>query len=477
MVEIFDPLGVRQRFDGEATNAVDVPFFPQMPIGATDGAAAFPNLPLSVVPNRPELPQAPREIPLGAPFRLGEAFRRLPPDAMRTAECRVGECELPPSQIGLAPLLPNQGVLDPDIRFAREAIDRFDDPRVTRPRDSAFIDPTFARPLPRRGDEDRFRLPIGADGRIEERQLVPGRKFVADTDGTEWRYNGDKFVKQSSPKRRLTLRQMQKRVTGQGPTAVRVTPEEMQNQVDLADATQRADPQKGVEVGGSQAASSGSVASEAPFFSFDENDPKFMSQFPPGVDPRAEAQKIANELRKERGKSRLETLSETLSDTLSTVVSDALDEGQRISVDLSTDALSPLQPWLSDIDPDSKRHTHRNIHNRCPMKPPKTSGGADSPITDCEGNVWEKDDDVGDFHGASKGNHTYRAPDPGSDDGGFQCTYTDKDELVDSGPFMGTYDYTRPPNDSISLPHVFDDVVTHKKNSKYAPNLTRVYCK
>ena len=52
-----------------------------------------------------------------------------------------------------------------------------------------------------------------------------------------------------------------------------------------------------------------------------------------------------------------------------------------------------------------------------------------------------------------------------------------QNELVDSGPFMGTYDYVAPQGILDLLPHALDDVITHKKNSKYVPNLTRTYCK
>ena len=52
-----------------------------------------------------------------------------------------------------------------------------------------------------------------------------------------------------------------------------------------------------------------------------------------------------------------------------------------------------------------------------------------------------------------------------------------QNEHVGSGPFMGTYDYVALQSGLDILPHMLDDVVTHKKNSKYAAGLTRTYCR
>lgn len=238
MVEIFDPLGVRQQFDGEAAGPEDLPIIVPTPDESTNPAS----LPIRALPDLSELLQVLGRIP------IGQQGRPIPPDLLRLLLLWPGRNGLDGfDRLKVEPFAPREPIpgaippgdpsppdIDPEV--PRPVPLPSPDPDFFRPLDPGFIDPAFTHPLPRRGDEDRFRLPVGADGRIDERQLVPGRKFVADTDGTEWRYNGDKFVKQSSPARRLTLRQMQKRVTGQGPTAVRLSPDEMLNQANLASA-------------------------------------------------------------------------------------------------------------------------------------------------------------------------------------------------------------------------------------------------
>ena len=460
MAAIFDPLGVRRRFDDQPLANDDLSFFEQGDRGVPDGPAAFRNPPLGPFLNQSVIPQGPREV------LQGSLDGDIPRDLVRTLLLRPGESLLEnldkidprpfvPGELQLRKvLLGNGDIRDIDPGLVRPVPKAFDDPGLIRQLGADFIDPTFARPLPTRGDEDRFHLPVGADGRIDQRRLSPGQRFALSSDGTEWRYNGDKFVKQSSARRRLLTSQRKNRAFPL-------------NASDMALGETR-DQSAGGEVNAFN-------PSKEPALSFDENDPEFMSQFPPGVDPRTEAQKISTELQKERRKPRIETLSETMSDTLSDVARDALAEGKRIGTDILTDMVSPLQPLLGKTDPLSERHTHRNIHNRCPKSPPKPGGGPEAPLIDCQGNIWESDDDVGDFHGGSQGNRTFRAPDPRSEQGGFQCTYTEEGKLVDEGPFMGTYDYVAPDIDLLS--HAVEDVVTHKKNPNYAPDLTQVYCR
>ncbi len=245
MVEIFDPLGVRRRFDDDAIGGDDgSSFFSRHTPGLQNDFAAFSDPQLGVLPDQSQFGQPDPVVLTDLLFRP-DRFGRFSPPTLRTMECRPGECTgeggqnlpfVPSEQQPEMVLFGNRGTPNIGPGLSGQTPGFFDDPDLAQQIGSGFIDPTFARPLPRRGNEDRFRLPVGTDGRIDERQLVPGRRFVADTDGTEWRYNGDKFVKQSSPKRRLTLRQMQKRATGQGPTAVSVTSEEMQNRVEAANS-------------------------------------------------------------------------------------------------------------------------------------------------------------------------------------------------------------------------------------------------
>ncbi|MCG8692357.1 MAG: hypothetical protein MI806_14210 [Minwuiales bacterium] len=63
-----------------------------------------------------------------------------------------------------------------------------------------------------------------------------GNVYVAP-DGTAWRWQGRRFVSTGATRRSLNPVQMSKRVLGQGPTAVRLGPDEMQNRNDLLDVT------------------------------------------------------------------------------------------------------------------------------------------------------------------------------------------------------------------------------------------------
>ena len=79
------------------------------------------------------------------------------------------------------------------------------------------------------------------------------------------------------------------------------------------------------------------------------------------------------------------------------------------------------------------------------------------------------------FHG---GFNTYRGT---GKNHRSQCVYNTNGYLIDSGPFMGTYDFNSPlsKNGSHSAPglvgHFFKDVIPHRENSNYTPNLTTQY--
>ena len=89
---------------------------------------------------------------------------------------------------------------------------------------------------------------------------------------------------------------------------------------------------------------------------------------------------------------------------------------------------------------------------------------------DSLGNSWGKDNvnSSKGFHGYDKGYRTYRGSGKFK---GSQCTYDECGNLVDSGPEMGTYDYSEPGTPS----HVMNDVYPHLFNSSYEPGLTETY--
>jgi hypothetical protein len=151
---------------------------------------------------------------------------------------------------------------------------------------------------------------------------------------------------------------------------------------------------------------------------------------------------------------------------------------------------------LRGFDSNSSVHTKRNINNKCPKfvpqqgsssnNNPDSDGGSDQdscPAGNSEnsddggyydhlGNPWEEDPGVGNFHGREEdGFQTFRGTGPLT---GSQCTYFNG-RLLDSGQYMGTYDYVSP-NNYGNLPfHVDNDVIPHLENPNYDPFLTEQY--
>jgi RHS repeat-associated protein len=121
------------------------------------------------------------------------------------------------------------------------------------------------------------------------------------------------------------------------------------------------------------------------------------------------------------------------------------------------------------LDPYSKKHTHRNLNNRCPKNIPEKCE-ANNKYYDQKGNEWKKDNPISSaiFHGGLFGFKTFRGIRKLS---GSQCTYTKDGVLVDNGPYMGTFDYGEAPSDE----HWDFDVETHNENPHYEPNLTEQY--
>jgi len=125
---------------------------------------------------------------------------------------------------------------------------------------------------------------------------------------------------------------------------------------------------------------------------------------------------------------------------------------------------------MKHLDPKSKAHTYRNIHNKCPWKipkKPKKKCENNKDYTDYKGNRWEKD--YSPYHGWYKGYKTFR----GITLSGSQCTYDTNGNLIDTGKYLGTYDYYPPGKDYSK--HKSYDVKPHKINPKYEPNLTQKY--
>jgi hypothetical protein len=125
-------------------------------------------------------------------------------------------------------------------------------------------------------------------------------------------------------------------------------------------------------------------------------------------------------------------------------------------------------PNGGSYSPWNDYHKNRNQYNKCPKKEPKDG-------CDQQGNSWTSDPTGSkSYHG---GLPTYRGT--GSYDGS-QCVYDSDGNLVDSGPYMGTYDYNSPYGDNgypdLGLPgHTIFDVITHEVDSEYTPNLTEQY--
>lgn len=88
----------------------------------------------------------------------------------------------------------------------------------------------------------------------------------------------------------------------------------------------------------------------------------------------------------------------------------------------------------------------RNVHNWCPRVKPRK--GPDGKACDWTGRKWDQDEGMyNQFHGAKLGYETFRAPIEdfsGFPLAGSQCTYDTNGELVDTGPYLGTFDYYRP---------------------------------
>jgi RHS repeat-associated protein len=145
-----------------------------------------------------------------------------------------------------------------------------------------------------------------------------------------------------------------------------------------------------------------------------------------------------------------------------------IDGNLQVSVKFDT----PSYKGKYYVNPHSKKHTHRNRKNKCPVDPPCEKNGR---VVDFNGYPWIKDNPFSSkaFHGGPKGDYkTFRAIRPGKY-AGSQCTYNKDGELIDSGKWMGTYDY----EPSGTLGHVISDVNPHKINPNYASGKTRTYCR
>jgi RHS repeat-associated protein len=118
-------------------------------------------------------------------------------------------------------------------------------------------------------------------------------------------------------------------------------------------------------------------------------------------------------------------------------------------------------------------HSQRNRHNKCPSDEPRQG-------KDCEGQEWTRDPPDAEriFHGGDLGYRTYRSPDPGNPGSGFQCTYDANGNLITSGPYRGTYDYSTPDDIGGAIQHFFDDVLPHMDwDGGYEdPDQTQIYC-
>jgi hypothetical protein len=120
------------------------------------------------------------------------------------------------------------------------------------------------------------------------------------------------------------------------------------------------------------------------------------------------------------------------------------------------------------VDPWSDKHIFRNNNNVCPSKRPDSD-------EKYKNDGWKSDVAGGMYHGGPSGKYkTYRGSKKYL---GCQCTYDEECELVDSGPWMGTYDYQPPiPGKPWTIhAHQQADVHPHKRNPNYAAMLTRKY--
>lgn len=152
-------------------------------------------------------------------------------------------------------------------------------------------------------------------------------------------------------------------------------------------------------------------------------------------------------------------------------IAELLSDGTNLYSYVSNNPTRLVDPnGLWGIDPNSRKHTHRNENNRCPSKEPEYKKGRrnnGNSYKDCEGGKWNKDPDwsANKYHG---GFNTYRG---NGRNKGSQCVYDEAGRLIDSGPSMGTYDYSKPATSA----HYINDVVPHNENPNYEPNLTEQF--
>ncbi len=124
------------------------------------------------------------------------------------------------------------------------------------------------------------------------------------------------------------------------------------------------------------------------------------------------------------------------------------------------------------IDPSSKKHTHRNINNKCPLSKPKPNRIRGGVHLDCKGNKWTLDPNPDflfspDYHGYYKGYWTFRGTGYYE---GSQCTYDRAGKLIDSGKYMGTFDYGK----ALTVEHYCKDVLPHEESQDYEHFLTTI---
>ena len=109
------------------------------------------------------------------------------------------------------------------------------------------------------------------------------------------------------------------------------------------------------------------------------------------------------------------------------------------------------------------KHKYRNRKNRCPAQEPTVG------VPDSEGNTWVADKPAGErrYHG---GYDCYRS-------GNFQCCYDCEGNVVDSGPYQGTYDYVPfNPDTDWGWDHYWEDVAPHTFGpNNYYDDLTEIY--